>query len=347
LIPRDRLEELLSVFKNRKIAVIGDLYLDRYGVGTMEGIAREAPVPIVRLRGAGSNTYSPGGGSNVCANVADLGPKTYPISVFGEDLHGYELRRQLEERGIDTRYIEVDPSRVTPTFEKFFASAHGSPVQQVGRVDIENDTPVSPETERRLIESIEKAAQVVDAFIVADYAETPAAQVITPKILEIIVRIAGEGKVPFISDSRTRIQLFKNTMAVPNEYEAAVATGLYEPSMAGVIPDDVADRAGDKLSSLLGRPCFVTRGPRAMSVHHDAIIERVEPKPTIGQIDTCGAGDTVDAGVAAAIASGATLLEAAEIGDLAANVTIKKIGTTGTATPKEILELYDQLCQGR
>ncbi len=347
LIPRERLEELLHDFKKRKMAVIGDLYLDRYGVGVMEGIAREAPVPIVRLKGSNANTYSPGGGSNVCANVADLGPKTYPISVFGEDLHGYELKKQLEQRKIDTRFIEVDASRVTPTFEKFFASAHGSPIQQVGRVDMENDTPLGANTENRLVDSIRAAAGMVDAFIIADYAETAAAQVITPKVLETIVEIAAEGKVPIISDSRTRIQMFKYTMAVPNEYEAAVAAGLYEPAMAGVIPDDIADKSGDKLSSILGRPCFITRGPKAMSVHHDGVIERVQPKPTEGEIDTCGAGDTVDAGIAAAIASGASLLEAAEVGDLAANVTIKKIGTTGTATPEEILGLYDNLTTRR
>ncbi len=341
-ISRSRLQEILSKASKRKIAVIGDLYLDRYGIGTMEGIAREAPVPIVRLRGRGADTYSPGGGANVCANVADFGPKTYPISVFGEDLHGFELTKQLKARKMDTRYIVVDESRVTPTFEKFFASAHGSRIQQVGRVDIENVSPISKASEDRILESLNEAKDLVDAMIIADYADKPGIAVITKKVLQELVRIAGEVDMPIISDSRVRIQLFKNTMAAPNEYEATVGTGLYEDSMAGLPPDDVVEKAGRTLNSLLGKPVFVKRGPKAITIFDRDAVQQVPPVVIGGEIDTCGAGDTVDAGIAGSLACGATLLEAAEIGDMAAKVTIKKIGTTGTATPKEILDFYDR-----
>ncbi len=341
-IPRDRLKELLERASKTKIAVIGDLYLDRYGMGTMEGIAREAPVPIVRLRGAKSNYYSPGGGANVCANVADLGPKTYPISVFGDDLHGFELKRQLESRGMDTRYIVTDATRVTPTFEKFYATAHGSPSQQVGRVDIENAGRISGQSEATILPALDEASSTVDAMIVADYADTPGTWVVTEKVLDKIVDIGGKAGIPVISDSRTRIGKFKNTIAVPNEYETAVATGVYRDVMEGKVPDDEADRAGVLLSKLLGRPLYMTRGPKPITVFDGESIERVPALHIEGEIDTCGAGDTVDAGVAAALASGATAYEAAEFGDMAAQITVMKIGTTGTATPAEMLEFYDK-----
>jgi len=342
LIPRERFEELLFAFSKKRIAVLGDLYLDRYGVGVMEGIAREAPVPIIRLRGEEADTYSPGGGANVCANVADLGPKTYPISVFGNDSHGFELRKQLESRGMDTRYIVTDDARVTPTFEKFFASAHGSPVQQVGRVDIENSNPISRSSEERILEALDEAKETVDALVVADYADVPGIWVISERILEKIVEIGQKTDIPIISDSRTRIQLFKNTIAVPNEYEATVASGLYRDTMAGVPPDEVVDEAGRLLSSRLGRPVFITRGPKAISIFQGNDVEHVPSVHVEGEIDTCGAGDTVDAGVAAALASGASLREAAVMGDVAAQITVRKIGTTGTATPKEMMDFFDK-----
>jgi sugar/nucleoside kinase (ribokinase family) len=86
----------------------------------------------------------------------------------------------------------------------------------------------------------------------------------------------------------------------------------------------------------------VTRGPNPLTVYEGGRVESVPPIPIEVELDTCGAGDTVDAGVAAGLAGGATLYEAAEVGNIAAGVTIQKIGTTGTATPDEMLSLYDQ-----
>ncbi len=339
-ITRDRLEQLLTEFPEKRIAVIGDLCLDRYGTGIMEGIAREAPVPIVRLRGNDSDKYSPGGGANVCANVAALGPKTYPITVFGDDLHGFELTRQLEARDMDTRFIFKDDSRATPTFEKFFASAHGSPVQQVSLVNIENSQGISDESEELILDALDEVKEFIDALVIADYADTPGTWVVTESILERITELGEETDIPIVTDSRTRIELFKNTYAVPNEFEATVATALYEETMEGIPPDAVVDRAGRMLTGKLNHPCFVTRGAKAISVYDDDEVEHVPSVKIGGEIDTCGAGDTVDSGVAAALASDSTLREAAEIGDMAAKVTIKKIGTTGTATPDEILDFY-------
>jgi rfaE bifunctional protein kinase chain/domain len=346
-ISRDRLEELLEKAQDAKVAVVGDLYLDRYGMGAMEGIAREAPVPIVRLRGAKSNYYSPGGGANVCANVADLGPKTFPITVFGDDLHGFELTNQLQARRMDTRFIAKDNGRVTPTFEKFYATAHGSKPQQVGRVDIENINRIARETEDSIIANLGEASRMVDAIIVADYADTPGTWVVTERVLDEIVRIGDETEIPIVSDSRTRIQLFKNTIAVPNEFETAVATGVYEEAMEGQVPDDAADRAGVLLSKMLERPVCMTRGEKPMTIFEGETLERIPAVLLKGEVDTCGAGDTVDAGFAAALAAGATIYEAAEIGDMAAHVTVQKIGTTGTATPREMLAFYDEHLSGR
>jgi rfaE bifunctional protein kinase chain/domain len=326
--------------------VVGDLYLDRYGMGTMEGIAREAPVPIVRLRGSKSNYYSPGGGANVCANVADLGPKTYPVTVFGDDPHAFELTNQLVARGMDPKYIVKDPDRVTPTFEKFFASAHGSPKQQVGRVDIENINRISAESEESIIGALQEASGFVDAIIVADYADTPGTWVVTEKVLEEIVRIGDATDVHILTDSRTRIGQFVNTIAVPNEFETAVATGVYRDTMEGKVPDDEADRAGVLLSKKLGRPVYMTRGPKPITMFDGDSIQRVPALHIEGEIDTCGAGDTVDAGIATGLASSATPYEAAEIGDIAAQITVLKIGTTGTATPGEMMSFYDEHLAG-
>lgn len=342
-LSESRLCEILERLPSARIAVFGDFYLDRYGLGTMEAISREAPVPIVRLKRRASNRYSPGGAGNTAMNLAGLGAQLWAVGVIGADLYGGELKKQLAAKGADVSGLIEDGSRVTGAFEKFYAAAYHSLSQQVARVDTENENPPAAEVERRLTDKLRELLDQLDGMIVADYAEVEGTGVVTPALLQIVSERAAERDRVIVGDSRDRIGEFRHILGVPNDYEAAMAAGVYRSHTAQDVPDEVVRQSGEILTKKLQREVIITRGYRGMTLFdNDGRPTHVATRPAEGQIDPTGAGDTVGAAVAASLVSGASLHEAAEIANLAAGVTVVKIGTTGTATPDEILTAFRQ-----
>ena len=343
-LTESRVRELLARFRDARIAVLGDFYLDRYGMGTMEAISREAPVPIVRLKRRASNRYSPGGAGNTAVNLADLGARVWAVGVIGNDLYGGELRDQLAAKGADVNGLIEDDSRVTGAFEKFYASAYHSLPQQVARVDTENENAIAPEVERRLIRKVRELLDDLDGMIVADYAEVEGTGVVTPALLQIVSARAARRDRMIVGDSRDRIGAFTHILGVPNDYEAAMAAGVYRSHTAQDVPDEVVAQSGKILTERLQRELIITRGRHGMTIFdRDGQFTHVPTRPARGQMDPTGAGDAVGAAVAASLGSGASLREAAEIANLAAGVTVVKVGTTGTATPDEIIAAFRRL----
>ena len=346
MLSRDRLQALLGRSGQIRLAVFGDFYLDRYGIGTMEAISREAPVPIVRLRHRESNRYSPGGAGNTACNVRALGAEVWAVSVAGDDLYGREMRSQFQQLGIHVDHLILSPERVTPAFEKFYASAYHSELQQVSRIDTENDRPMSASLEEQLRGCLWQAVSQVDVVIVADYAEVAGTGCVTDRVLQEISNASVQEQPLFIGDSRDRIGRFTHILGTPNDYEAAMAAGVYQPHMSQDISDETVQRSGEILTRALQRELIVTRGKRGMTVFdregHPTAVPAV---PVTGPTDPTGAGDTVAAALSTALAAGATLTEAAEIGNLAARVTVQKLGQTGTASTEEILAQWDEVAR--
>jgi len=337
-IGEPRLREILGRIPLVKIAVFGDYYLDRYGMGAMEAISREAPVPIVRLKHKTSNRYSPGGAGNAAMNAADLGAQVWALSVVGDDLYGRELKSQLWAKGICVDGLIEDDARVTGAFEKFYASAYHSLPQQVARVDTENEGGIRPESEERLARELAYLLDRMDGMIVADYAEVPGTGCVTARALGMVCERAHQADKVIVGDSRDRIAEFRAILGVPNDYEAAMAAGLYRSYTSTDIGDEIVAESGRVLTRRLGKELAITRGRRGIAVFdRQGEMTMVPTRPAEGRIDPTGAGDTVSAAVAGALCAGATLVEAAAIANLAAGVTVRKLGQTGTATPPEIL----------
>ena len=333
---RDRLKALLAGFPSRKIAVIGDFCMDIYWHADMTRslLSRETPrfpLPVVR------EEFSGGAASNVAWNLRELGVGTvYAITIFGDDWRGRELRRVLEERhGVDLRHAVTAPGRVTPAFAKPIRHGIGNE-QEDARLDFENASPAPPELEDQVLANLAECFPTLDALLVANQIN---ASLITARVRKAILRLAAKhpDKV-VIADSRNEIGEFKGVILKPNEIEAA---RVFRPRiLAAEVTDEVIRDSGRRLSERAGRPVFLTVGERGVFVFDGGRFDHVSAFPVEPPIDIVGAGDTFIAALGAALASGATNVEAAELACLAAAVTVKKIGVTGAASPAELIDKF-------
>ncbi|MDZ7372874.1 MAG: PfkB family carbohydrate kinase [candidate division KSB1 bacterium] len=322
-----------------KIAVVGDFYLDRYIVGNMEAISREAPVPIVRVE---HDEYLPGGGGNTTLNVRALGAETYAVGVIGDDLSAEIMVREFERRGVRTEYLLRDPRRLTPTFNKIYASSYHGRKQQVARFDQENAQPVSQEDEARIVEILQARMPEWDAVIVDDYNEVQETGVVTQAILDTVVRVSQEAGVVTVGDSRRRIHRFRHfTALVPNEVELALGLGLAENVH---LEGDELDRAALRfLEETRPRYLIVTLAEKGAAIYEwGKKPVRVPTWSIPGEIDVTGAGDTFAAMLSVALASGCDVAGAVNLANAAAAVVVRKLFTTGTASPAEVLAQLSQ-----
>jgi len=334
---RDRLESLLAALPSKRVAIIGDLCIDVYWHADMtrSQISRETPLfprPVVQ------ESFSGGAAANVAWNLRELGVGTVlPITIFGDDWRGRELSRVLERLGVDLRHVVTALERVTPAFAKPILHGFHSE-QEDARLDFENATPAPPELEDRVLANLAECLPDLDALLVANQINN---SLISPRVREAIQRMAAEHPhTVIIADSRTVIGEFAGMILKPNEIEAA---RVFHPDIApAAITDEVIADCGRRLAERAGKPVFLTVGERGVFIFEGDRCDHVPGIPVEPPIDFVGAGDTFIAALGAALASGASNLEAAELACLAAAVTIKKLGITGAASPQEVIAKFDE-----
>ena len=325
-LARHRASELLNTIGDRKIVVLGDVMLDEFVWGDVTRISPEAPVPVVDIRRESVNL---GGAANVLANLVSLGAMSCVVGVIGTDEAGERLRGGVLETGPmqSGDYLVLDESR--PTTTKTRIIAHN---QLVVRADRERRTPVDPWTEYRIIAVLEEVIANADAFIVSDYDKG----VVTARILGKILPLAYE-RMPVLIDPKMRNFSFYRpaTLVTPNHHEALRMAGLEDDSDSGLHQAARLIRTTLECDSVL-----VTRGDRGMMLlERDADPVFVE---TVARevYDVTGAGDTVIATLAAALAAGASMLEAASLANHAAGIVVAKVGTA-TATADELIASFE------
>lgn len=332
---RERLQELLSGAKNARITVLGDFCLDKYLYidATLDEPSLETGLTAFQVTG---RKLSPGGAGNVCANLAALGAKVLALGVIGDDGEGYDLLRALDVRGIDNALVRTD-SRCTSTYVKPMRSGPDGYTEQ-NRLDLKNFAPLAPEDEAALLVSLRKAAKESDAILVVDQFLEEDCGTVNRRVKDALAEIARENPdLVIFADSRAYIHTFRECVIKCNNFEAV---RIFDPKNSEPTPEEVS-AAGRKLAEKQGRPVFVTLGGDGMLV-----FDRGEPQhvPTVeceGPFDFCGAGDSASAGITLALALGASPAEAAALGNMVASVTIRKIGETGTASPEELLALFN------
>ena len=329
-----RLEEIISQFPNHKIAVIGDFFLDKY-LDTDPRKVEHSVESGKKAHQVYKIRHSPGAAGTVVGNLSALDTGTlYAIGIIGDDGEAYDLTGDLNKIRCNTDGLLRVPERMTPTYLKPRNLTDPTLAGEHERYDTKNRTPTPAGLIDRLSDALDAVLPELDAVIISDQIEMDDCGVITGQVREILAdRALKYPDVKFTVDSRTHIRYFKNVIIKPNEFEAA---GWERLPMPG---DEVDDKelAGAvlKLRAEVNAPVCATRGSRGMLVS--------DPKPTMvngvrveGPLDITGAGDSSLAGVTLALASGASLPEAALLGNIVASITIQQLATTGTAGRDEL-----------
>ncbi|MDE0101046.1 MAG: PfkB family carbohydrate kinase [Bryobacterales bacterium] len=318
-------EGVLDAAVGIRVLVVGDICLDRwcwYDPELSEP-SRETGIP---RRAVVASKCTPGAGGTVASNLCALGVgQVTVLGTVGTGGAGHDLQAALACRGIDAGQLIADRRVVTFTYTKLINAASGQ--EDEPRVDFVNTTALPESLQRRLIDRFSALVESYDAVIVADQAETPEGGSITSEVRDEICRAAGSHRATkFLGDSRSRVELFRNCTMTPNEEEAAAGSQRA-----------FGDVDYGRLQGLIGGPVLVvTAGSRGAWLVEGGVSHLLPPAPAKQVVDVCGAGDSLTAGMALALAAGAGPDAALQFGMLVASVTVGKRGT-GTADSSEVL----------
>ncbi len=309
---KEQLEVLEQIGKAR-VLVVGDVMLDRYWSGRASRLSPEAPVPVVALDKVAE---IPGGAANVAANIAGLGANVTIAGVTGKDGSGEALRRSLRTFNISDEALVVCETRQTTT--KTRVLVHN---QQIARIDDETTSPLAGPDEQTLCGHVASLAANVNAIVVSDYAKG----CLTESVLKAVIDSAAAAGKPVIVDPKARDLSKYNgaTLLTPNLNEALNAAGLGDgcEEHAALAANLILERV--KIESLL-----ITLGEHGMMLCKRGMPEEHFPSLARQVFDVTGAGDTVVAVLAAALAAGAPLSTAISLANIAAGLAVEKVGTS-------------------
>jgi bifunctional ADP-heptose synthase (sugar kinase/adenylyltransferase) len=335
------LETILRGLPDLTIGVVGDLFLDRY-------LDIDASLTEVSLE-TGLDAYQvvrvrsfPGAAGTVINNLVALGVKwVCPVAVIGDDGEGYELRQKLAALGsVNPGFIHCSNAVEfrTPSYTKPMLHERGSHPRELNRIDIKNHKPLGQADEAKVLIGLDEVWPQVHALLALDQVSEAECGVITRLVRE---RLSDLGRTHpdklILADSRERIGLFRSVSVKPNREECLKA----------VCGQGDVRHAASRLAEAVGRPVICTLGDQGILITRaDGPKQWSVQLPAYaveGPIDSVGAGDSTSAGIACALAAGASLTEAAAFGSLVASITIQQLGTTGTATPAQVRQRWRQV----
>ena len=319
------LRAVVDQLRSCRVLVLGDVMLDEYLKGDVSRISPEAPVPVLEVR---SHDFRLGGAANAAANITALGGKATLIGVTGRDDTAGILAERLQHHGIAAQ-LAVDPER--PTSKKTRLVAQG---QQIVRVDHERRGAIGGAAAEAVARAIDTAVRDAQAVVVSDYAKG----VITTEIAQRAIRAARAAGVPVVVDPKQRsfAAYAGATVITPNLHELEAAT----PAHAHAAGFEVERAANALLPVIDGSALLVTRSAEGMTLYrgeHAPFHVRALAKEVF---DVTGAGDTVVATLALALAARVTIEQAVELASVAAAVSVSKRGTS-TVSPAELAAAID------
>jgi bifunctional ADP-heptose synthase (sugar kinase/adenylyltransferase) len=331
----ERLQELIEAFPQRRIAVIGDYFLDKYlevdpalAEPSLE-TGRTAHQVVHKRRG-------PGAAGTVVNNLAALGCRTlHAIGAVGEDGEAYDLCQGLEQLGCSTTSLLRCPELMTPTYLKPRDFGIDGLVGEHSRYDTKNRKPTPSHIVSQLTAALDHLLPQLDALIIMDQVELLDCGVITAAMRDVLAEHAARHpQVLFWADSRRHIRQFRRIVTKPNQFEAM---GRVNPLPGDEVSLTDLQTVIPRIRQETGAPVFVTWGERG------TFVSEPEPRlipgvPVRGPVDPTGAGDSATAGAVLALTSGATPAEAALIGNLVASITVQQLGTTGIARAPQLVE---------
>lgn len=311
IFKKDRLSLLFDQFVGKRIAVVGDLMLDRYFWGTVGRISPEAPVPVVEVD---SESTRLGGAANVANNIASLGGVPIMVGVVGDDDAGEILRSIVEEQGFPTSGIILDESR--PTTLKTRVIAHN---QHVVRIDHEVKTEISESVQQKILKSFEQLIDSIDGIILEDYNKGVLSKSLIVRIIEMTKR--GR-KIVTVDPKFNNFFDYKDvTVFKPNRKETEEALGMR------LLTDTSVEKAGKELLQRLNAEnVLLTLGEKGMTLFERGGTITNVPTAARKVSDVSGAGDTVVSTLTIALAAGANIRESATLANVAGGIVCGEVG---------------------
>lgn len=313
LIPDDlsTLQPYVQHMKGKAVLVVGDIMLDRFVYGDVNRISPESPVPVLSIK---RETTMLGGSGNVLSNLAGLGVQAMVVGLIGDDGDGETIRHLMAERGCDSSMLLTADDRPTTVKTRFLASN-----QQLLRTDFERNQPATEGLEKKIVQAAENAVAKAQVVILSDYGKG----VLTRAVIQGVIAAAHKARIPVLVDPKARdFSIYKGAdIVTPNKKELADAIDMPTNSDEDVVAAAQAliDRSG--IQSVVA-----TRSQDGMTILQKKTPVHLKTE-ALEVFDVSGAGDTVIATIAAGLAAGANLYEAAAIANFAAGVVVGKVGT--------------------
>ena len=320
-ISNERTSAILNSLKGKAIAVIGDVMLDKYYWGSVSRISPEAPVPVIDIE---SETDHLGGAANVANNLKSIGIEPLLCGVIGDDASGKRFKEISSQMGIDPLGLYIDDSRPSTVKTRIIGNN-----QQIARMDHETREPISQTGEKYILDTLMNYP-TLSGIIFEDYDKGT----ISPALIDSVMNWANESKIPvFVDPKFANFFHYKDAFLFkPNRKEAEQALKMQIKTK-----DDVA-KAGNKLiSDLNATNVLITLGAEGMMLCENS--GNMDSVPTNARkvADVSGAGDTAIATLAACIAGGAEIKEAATLANFASGVVCEEPGII-SITPEKLFK---------
>lgn len=321
---KDNLLDILNRSKNKKIAVIGDIMLDRYRWGKHVRMSPEAPVPVVEIE---STSESLGGASNVFNNLYFLGAKPIIIGVVGNDEAGEIIKKKVQTENLPTDGIFTDSTRITSVKERVISNG-----QHVVRLDWEGRSKVSEEIQRKVIDYLNTIIRDLDAVIIQDYDK---GMIDSELIDKVVAKCIANDTILAVDPKLDNFFSYKkSTLFKPNVLETEKALGMNIKTQGDV------RKAGRELLDRMECGCvLITQGRNGMTLFHkNGTVEQIQAQ--VRKVsDVSGAGDTVIASFTLALTAGASYVDAANIAAISAGIVCEEVGVV----PVEIRKIREYL----
>lgn len=329
-LSKEDVADILQRISTVKVGLIGDLCLDIYWKADMtrSELSRETPhfpLPVTE------EYMSPGGGGNAAANIAALRPaRIEAIGVIGNDWRGKALLAELKKRGIGDACLVTRTEGITNAYCKPIRMGISDVEYEDPRLDFANYTPLSADDERALLDNLDGIAGNLDVLCVSDQLRFGC---VTPAVRAKLMQYAAEG-LKVIVDSRDRLSEYRGVILKPNEIEAWRV--IHDTRLPQTDKLEAFAQIAEELEALNQAPVCMTIGSKGCLYSSGGQTTHIRPYPVEPPIDIVGAGDTFLSAFGSALGAGIDPVRAASFGNLAAGITIRKIGTTGTASPEEL-----------
>ena len=334
---RKRLEEILNQLKNIRIAVIGDYFLDKYLLidSALDETSLETGLTAYQVT---QKMLMPGAAGTITNNLFALGVGSLSaVGVIGLDGEGFELREALENRHVDTKYLISSKEIFTPTYIKPVII---SEQRELNRLDIRNRKAMPAELEKTVMKNAEAVIEPVDAVIILDQVVEENLGIITQNMRTMFSSLDASCDKIIYADSRAHLNKFSNIIVKCNNIEAAQMTGIASENAREI---GQIKACALQISEKNGKCAFVTCGDIGIVSAEKGKAHLAPAVKVEGKIDICGAGDASTAAIVSALCCGASAHEAAQLANIVSSITIRQIGVTGTASPNQILEVFDSL----